>query len=447
MAEQVPILRGRRHFAEITIPLGADPRARHPADRADSPLVGPSQRVEGGAPTAECVIDPCNFSDRPLYGARRGGRRPWSSVVPSPRNLNRRAPRLPAARVACQGAARASANVEDAERRYGEQRLVLGLVTFRGGRYATTDSKQTRLGSSLATTSLRVFALAGLLVAMHADCMALALRVPLAKDGLAPDREVRVDFYGDVLPSGAVARMGTPRFWIGPMITTIAFSPDGKTLTAASDSSTPSVPIWDAKNGQVIRALAPPSFLQPEEGEVRDVAVAPVGSLMATLNGDDTARVWERATGRLIREFHLLGDAPICIFLGSDGATLFSIGGGVTIWNVRTGETVRRLAAPAAVASLKQVALSPDGRFLAAAYFDQRIRLWDVASGKLVREIGDPGLICPNAFSRDGKSFTSVGRDGTINTRGASNGNLLSSSVLVGAGKIAARDACRQTAR
>jgi WD40 repeat protein len=292
-------------------------------------------------------------------------------------------------------------------------------------------SKQTRLNSGLATTSLRVFALTGLLVALHADCM--ALRVALAKDGLAPEREVLVDFYGDALPNGAVARMGTPRFRIGSKITTIAFSPDGKTLTAASDSSTPFVPIWDAKTGRVIRVLAAPSDRQPKEGEgeERDVAVARVGNLMATLYGDDTAQIWEPATGRLVREFQLLGDDHLFrIRVGVDGATLFSIGGKVALWNVRTGEVVRRFAVAAGVASPMQVALSRDGSLLAAAYGDQRIRLWDVASGKLVQEIGDSGLIFPNAFSPDGKSLTSVRRDGIIKTWGASNGNLLSSNAL-----------------
>ena len=219
---------------------------------------------------------------------------------------------------------------------------------------------QARLSLGLASNSMRVFALAGLLVALHADCA--ALRVAQAKDGPAPEQDRLVDFYGDALPDGAVARMGTPRFWIGSAITTIAFSADGKTLTAASDSSTPSVPIWDAKTGRVIRALVAPSDLEPEEGGVRDVAVAPVGNLLATLDGDDAARIWEPATGRLIREFHLLGDDHLFrIRVGSDGATLFSIGGEVALWNLKTGEAVRRFAVAAGVASPKQVALSPDG--------------------------------------------------------------------------------------
>jgi WD40 repeat protein len=281
----------------------------------------------------------------------------------------------------------------------------------------------------------RAFALTGLLIALQGVCWTLPFGS--AQAGQVRGGAAQVDVYGDALPAGALARMGTLRFWIGPPITSIAFAPDGKTLAAAADYGSLSVPIWDANTGRVIRVLQGPSDVLPEDFMVRDVAFAQADNLIATLNGDDTARVWEPTTGRTIRAFRLFGeDAPFRTCFGPDGKTLLSIGATVGLWDLRTGETTRRFEVPTAVLSRPSLALSPNGSIVAAAYDDQTIRLWDATTGKITRRLADPGLVCPNAFSADGRSLASVGRDGTIKTWEVSTGNLLRTSAF-GSGKIA----------
>src|SRR5258707_4629941 len=57
--------------------------------------------------------------------------------------------------------------------------------------------------------------------------------------GEPPAREVpaaRTDLYGDPLPPGSRARMGSLRYYMGRGTSTVAFAPDGRTLTATSGS-------------------------------------------------------------------------------------------------------------------------------------------------------------------------------------------------------------------
>src|SRR5262245_51090853 len=76
---------------------------------------------------------------------------------------------------------------------------------------------------------------------------ALVLILPMSLNADEPRR----DRFGDPLPPGAVARLGTVNAHTGA--STVAFSPDGRTIITTSGAS---VRHWDAESGRVRRTIA-----------------------------------------------------------------------------------------------------------------------------------------------------------------------------------------------
>ncbi len=108
------------------------------------------------------------------------------------------------------------------------------------------------------------------------------------------------------------------------------------------------------------------------------------------------------------------------LHFSADGAWLVAatgisgLKGEALVFDIASGETVKRFGEGSHRDILFDAELSPDGAVLATAGYDQGIRLWDVATGKPLRALtAHNGAIYDLAFSPDGTALASASGDGT----------------------------------
>src|SRR5262249_24055384 len=110
-----------------------------------------------------------------------------------------------------------------------------------------------------------------------------------------------------------------------------------------------------------------------------------------------------------VRRFEGRGGGILRVAFSPDGrrAASSSVAHTVRVWDVATGKVVHVLEGHSD--RVECVSFSPNGKRLLSGSWDGTGRLWDVASGKELKKYeseGDPGLHVSNAiFFKDGKKF------------------------------------------
>ena len=211
----------------------------------------------------------------------------------------------------------------------------------------------------------------------------LLLALLVSSNCLAPAAEpLRLDCFGDPLPKGAVARMGTVRFRHAGAVRSIAYSPDGKTIASAGDDKV--VRIWDAESGKELRVL------KGHKDTIHQVAFSPEGKRILSTSSDRTARLWDPMTGGKISATKYPGKSFAAAF-SPDGKVLAVAAGqppDICLRDVSTDKVLRHWRGGTA-GTIDALAFSPDGKMLAAGGFTEVAD--NSALGLEIRKAASPG--------------------------------------------------------
>lgn len=190
-------------------------------------------------------------------------------------------------------------------------------------------------------------------------------------------------------------------------VTVAAFSRDGRWLfTASRDRVTQ---LRDLKDGASPRRLAGPA------GNVSHAQFSPDGSVLVAGTRDGAIRLWETATGRLIRRTRGV-DWPGSVAFSPDGrwVALGTEYGAPVVLDATTGLEVlgrsRAGTGPGPDETVWSVAFAPDGGLIVTGGGDGTARVLEFPGGREVRSVrhGTTGPVVAVAFSPDGARFATA---------------------------------------
>jgi WD40 repeat protein len=220
------------------------------------------------------------------------------------------------------------------------------------------------------------------------------------------------------------------------VVTSVAFSPDGKLLVSVGSEGT--LKLWDLSEGYELQTIDVAEFLAgghpPSLSELRShigvwsVTFMPDGKGIVAAIGNGVM-LWKFGGGNL---YFRQTDSVQGLSCDPHGRWIAvgSAKGAVTILDPNDLRVVRTIDAPPVLA----IAISPDGSQLVSGGVDKALTLWDVSRGMRLRAFqGHTDYVRAVVFSADGQSIASGSDDKSIRIWSAATGALQKTLVSDGA--------------
>jgi WD40 repeat protein len=236
-----------------------------------------------------------------------------------------------------------------------------------------------------------------------------ALLLGIAAERIGPGGEAEASLVNTLTTTHYA---GTLADRAGP-VSSVAFSPDGRTLAAGDSDGT--VIVWGLAN-----PARPGHLLAAGAGSVSSVAFSPDGRTVAMGSFDGRVILWDLADLTRPRQFlEAHAGSVFSVVFSPDGRTLAAgdSDGTVVMWDLTTPVRSRQLRSPHAgrAGAVFSVAFSPDGRTVATASDDGTATLWDLTDpARPQRSLeGHTSSVNSVVFSPDGRTVATASDDGT----------------------------------
>lgn len=197
----------------------------------------------------------------------------------------------------------------------------------------------------------------------------------------------------------------------------VVLSPDGRTVIGGGANQT--IKVWDIQTGRVIKTLS------GHQDVVRWLILTRDGETLISGSGDRTIKIWDLQTGQVLQTLNQ-GSAVWGLALSPDQKTLYSGGedGTLKMWQLSSGALLETIAAHSS--QLCSIAVSPNGKIVATASVDRTIKLWNAQTSTLIKTItGHTDAVRAVAFSPDGKTLASASWDNTLKLWNGQTGELI----------------------
>lgn len=184
----------------------------------------------------------------------------------------------------------------------------------------------------------------------------------------------------------------------------VTFSPDGKYLLTASRDQT--ARIWEVASGREVARLV------GHADQVTDAAYSPDGRLIVTAGRDRVAILWDAGVGRSEDELQGHTDAVTQAHFSPDGKKVVTASADNTarIWDAGQGTGLWTLENKGAVTDAQ---FSADGQRVVTASTDKTARVWNASTGQLVSTLTHDDWVWSAEFSPDNKLVLTASDDRT----------------------------------
>ncbi len=196
----------------------------------------------------------------------------------------------------------------------------------------------------------------------------------------------------------------------------VTFSPDAKHIATGGEDFM--VRIWTTELGEEVKVLEHPSALD-------GIAWSHNGKVLAAGTEDGDLYLWNTGTYEQIGKVNVGSTINSIHFSQNDSKVL--VGGNIQTPNddgsTNYGGFAKLLAVdglktlvdyPDLAGSVKSTRMSHDEKFVASGGFDNKVRLFDLESGKLIKQFDEPYRVEAVEFTPDGYYLLSGGHDNKI---------------------------------